>query len=67
MAVFISACLPLAGGLQLCLEAGAVDCHITVKLDMVKKLSVVGYDPCDDLLDTEGMFRNEATQAGFAS
>ncbi len=48
-------------------QADAVGCHIiTVTHDILKKLSLVGYDLDDYSLDTVKMFYTDATQAGFA-
>lgn len=47
-------------------QADAVGCHIiTVTNDVLKKLSLVGYDLDDYSLDTVKMFYNDATAAGF--
>ena len=48
-------------------QADAIGCHIiTVTPDILKKLSLVGYDLGEYSLDTVKMFYNDATQAGFA-
>jgi transaldolase len=47
-------------------HAEAIGCHIiTVTHDILKKLSLVGYDLCEYSLDTVKMFHNDAAQAGF--
>ena len=47
-------------------QADAVGCHIiTVTNDILKKLSLVGYDLGDYSLDTVKMFYNDAQKAGF--
>jgi len=47
-------------------HADLVGCHIiTVTHDILKKLSLVGYDLGEYSLDTVKMFYNDATQAGF--
>ncbi|MGE5526737.1 MAG: transaldolase [Rhodospirillaceae bacterium] len=47
-------------------QADAIGCHIiTVTNDILKKLSVVGYDLDDYSLDTVKMFHTDATAAGF--
>jgi transaldolase len=48
-------------------QADAVGCHIiTVTHDILRKLSLVGYDLNDYSLDTVKMFYTDATSAGFA-
>jgi transaldolase len=48
-------------------QADAIGCHIiTVTPDILKKLSLVGYDVDEYSLDTVKMFYNDAKQAGFA-
>jgi len=48
-------------------HADAVGCHIiTVTHDILKKLSLVGYDLREYSLDTVRMFHDDAKQAGFA-
>ena len=48
-------------------QADAIGCHIiTVTHDILKKLSLVGFDLEDYSLDTVKMFYNDAAQAGFA-
>ena len=48
-------------------QADAIGCHIiTVTPDILKKLSLVGYDLGEYSLDTVKMFYNDAAQAGFA-
>ena len=47
-------------------QADQIGCHvITVTNDILKKLSLVGYDLDDYSLDTVKMFYNDATSAGF--
>jgi transaldolase len=47
-------------------QADAISCHIiTVTHDILKKLSLVGYDLGAYSLDTVKMFRNDAVAAGF--
>jgi transaldolase len=47
-------------------HADAIGCHIiTVTHDILKKLSLVGYDLREYSLDTVKMFHNDAKQAGF--
>jgi len=47
-------------------QADAIGCHIiTVTNDILKKLSLVGYDLDDYSLDTVKMFYGDATAAGF--
>ncbi|HET6465830.1 MAG TPA: transaldolase [Nitrospiria bacterium] len=47
-------------------QADAIGCHIiTVTNDILKKLSLVGYDLSDFSLDTVKMFHDDAKQAGF--
>ena len=47
-------------------HADQVGCHIiTVTPDILKKLSLVGYDLSEYSLDTVKMFYNDARQAGF--
>ncbi len=47
-------------------QADAIGCHvITVTNDILKKLSLVGYDLDDYSLDTVKMFYNDAAAAGF--
>jgi transaldolase len=47
-------------------QADAIGCHvITVTNDILKKLSLVGYDLGDYSLDTVKMFYNDAIAAGF--
>jgi len=47
-------------------QAHAIGCHvITVTNDILKKLSLVGYDLHDYSLDTVKMFRTDAVSAGF--
>jgi len=47
-------------------QADAIGCHvITVTNDLLKKLSLVGYDLDDYSLDTVRMFREDAVAAGF--
>jgi transaldolase len=47
-------------------HADTIGCHIiTVTHDILKKLSLVGYDLCEYSLDTVKMFHNDAAQAGF--
>jgi transaldolase len=48
-------------------HADSIGCHIiTVTNDILKKLSLVGYDLEDYSLDTVKMFYNDAQHAGFA-
>jgi transaldolase len=48
------------------LQADAIGCHIiTVTNDILKKLSLVGFDLDDYSLDTVKMFYNDAVAAGF--
>ena len=48
-------------------HADMVGCHIiTVTHDILKKLSLVGYDLGEYSLDTVKMFYDDATKAGFA-
>jgi transaldolase len=48
-------------------HADLVGCHIiTVTHDILKKLSLVGYDLAEYSLDTVKMFYDDATKAGFA-
>jgi transaldolase len=48
-------------------HAEIVGCHIiTVTHDILKKLTLVGYDLGEYSLDTVKMFHDDATQAGFA-
>ncbi len=47
-------------------HANAIGCHvITVTNDILKKLSLVGYDLDDYSLDTVKMFYNDASAAGY--
>ena len=47
-------------------QADAIGCQvITVTHDLLKKLSLVGYDLDDYSLDTVKMFRNDAVAAGY--
>ncbi|MFS8115067.1 transaldolase [Rhizobium jaguaris] len=47
-------------------QADGIGCHvITVTNDILKKLSLVGYDLDEYSLDTVKMFYNDATSAGF--
>ena len=47
-------------------QADEIGCHvITVTNDILKKLSLVGYDLSDYSLDTVKMFYKDATEAGF--
>lgn len=47
-------------------QADAIGCHvITVTNDILKKLSLVGYDLADYSLDTVKMFYKDAVSAGF--
>jgi transaldolase len=47
-------------------HADAIGCHIiTVTHDILKKLSLVGYDLREYSLDTVKMFHTDAKQAGF--
>jgi transaldolase len=47
-------------------QADAVGCHvITVTNDLIKKLSLVGYDLEEYSLDTVKMFYSDAVAAGF--
>jgi len=47
-------------------DADAVGCHIiTVTNDILKKLSLIGYDLDEYSLDTVKMFRDDAVQAGY--
>jgi transaldolase len=47
-------------------QADAIGCHIiTVTNDLLKKLSLVGFDLDDYSLDTVKMFHNDAVAAGF--
>jgi transaldolase len=47
-------------------QADAIGCHIiTVTNDILKKLSLLGYDLDAYSLDTVKMFRNDAVAAGF--
>ena len=47
-------------------QADAIGCHvITVTNDILKKLSIVGYDLDDYSLDTVKMFHGDAAAAGF--
>lgn len=47
-------------------QADAIGCHvITVTNDLLKKLSLVGYDLVEYSLDTVKMFYNDAVAAGF--
>jgi transaldolase len=47
-------------------QADAIGCHvITVTSDILKKLSLVGYDLDELSLDTVKMFHNDAKAAGF--
>jgi transaldolase len=47
-------------------HADSIGCHIiTVTNDILKKLSLVGYDLSDFSLDTVKMFYDDARQAGF--
>lgn len=47
-------------------QADAIGCHvITVTNDILKKLSLVGYDLAEYSLDTVKMFYNDAVSAGF--
>jgi transaldolase len=47
-------------------QADAIGCHIiTVTHDILKKLSLVGYDLAEYSLDTVKMFHGDAKQAGF--
>ena len=43
----------------------AIDQRITVTNDILKKLSLVGYNLDDYSLDTVKMFYNDAVAAGF--
>ena len=48
------------------LQADAIGCHIiTVTTDILKKLSLIGYDLDDYSLDTVKMFYDDARHAGF--
>jgi transaldolase len=48
------------------MQADAIGCHIiTVTHDILRKLSLVGYDLGEYSLDTVKMFYNDAQQAGF--
>ena len=48
-------------------QADAIGCHvITVTNDVLKKLSLVGYDLDDYSLDTVKMFHGDAVAAGFS-
>jgi transaldolase len=48
-------------------QADEIGCHvITVTNDILKKLSLVGYDLNDYSLDTVKMFYTDAVQAGFS-
>ena len=48
-------------------QADAIGCHvITVTHDILKKLSLVGYDLAAYSLDTVKMFHNDAKASGFA-
>jgi transaldolase len=48
-------------------QAEQIGCHvITVTNDLLKKLSLVGYDLDEYSLDTVKMFRNDALSAGFS-
>jgi transaldolase len=48
-------------------QADAVGCHvITVTNDILKKLSIVGYDLTEYSLDTVKMLYNDAQTSGFA-
>jgi transaldolase len=47
-------------------QADAAGCHvITVTNDILKKLSIVGYDLTEYSLDTVKMFYNDARKSGF--
>jgi transaldolase len=47
-------------------QADAIGCHvITVTNDILKKLSLVGYDLNQYSLETVSMFYNDAVAAGF--
>jgi transaldolase len=47
-------------------QADAIGCHvITVTNDILKKLSLVGYDLDEFSLDTVKMFYDDAKAAGF--
>ena len=47
-------------------HANSIGCHIiTVTNDILKKLSLVGYDLDDYSLDTVKMFHNDAKSAGY--
>jgi transaldolase len=47
-------------------QADAIGCHvITVTNDILKKLTLVGYDLDDYSLDTVKMFHSDAAAAGF--
>jgi transaldolase len=47
-------------------QADSVGCHIiTVTNDILRKLSLIGYDLGDYSLDTVRMFYNDAVSAGF--
>jgi transaldolase len=47
-------------------QANAIGCHIiTATNDILKKLSLVGYDLGDYSLDTVKMFHKDASEAGF--
>jgi len=47
-------------------QADAIGCHvITVTNDILKKLSLIGYDLNEFSLDTVKMFYNDAVKAGF--
>ncbi|MEI8395761.1 MAG: transaldolase [Rhodospirillaceae bacterium] len=49
------------------LQADAVGCQIiTVTTDILKKMSLIGYDLDEYSLDTVKMFHEDATRAGFA-
>jgi len=48
-------------------QADAIGCHIiTVTNDILKKLTIVGYDLDDYSLDTVKMFYNDAQKAGYS-
>jgi transaldolase len=48
-------------------QADAVGCHvITLTEDILKKLSLVGYDLTEYSLDTVKMFYDDARGAGFS-
>jgi transaldolase len=48
-------------------QASAVGCHvITVTTDILKKLSLIGYDLTEYSIDTVKMFHDDAQKAGFS-